>query len=154
MASNSQGLKIAIQAVLGIAILALGYWLYVSITAPWTAVEQEREITRQTRLQMNKVRQVLIRHERREDKFPGTLDSLIIWVRTDSATVADWDSLFGGNPDSLVYSPRTGNRFVYDLASDSLQRVWIYRLKDPDSDDQIGSMDPDDITSLNAASWE
>ena len=152
--ASSQGLRIAIQVLLGIAIIALVYWLYVSITAPWEAVERERAITAETRGQMNKVRLALIRHEREVDKFPSTLDSLIIWVKTDSATVADWDSLFGGYPDSLYYSPRTGNPFLYSLATDSLQRMWIYLLKDPDSDDHIGSLDPEDITSLNAASWQ
>ncbi len=150
--ASSQRLRIAIQVLLGIAIIALGYWLYDSITAPWAAVEQERAITAQTRAQMNKVRIALIRHERTEDKFPSTLDSLIIWVKTDSATVADWDSLYGLNPDSMLYSPRTGNRFLYTL--NDTGRVAIYLLKDPDSGDQIGSTNPDDITTLNAASWE
>ena len=150
--ASSQRLRIAIQVLLGIAIIALGYWLYDSITAPWAAVEQERAITAQTRAQMNKVRIALIRHERTEDKFPSTLDSLIIWVKTDSATVADWDSLYGLNPDSMLYSPRTGNRFLYTL--NDTGRVAIYLLKDPDSGDQIGSTNSDDITTLNAASWE
>ena len=150
--ASSQGLRIAIQVLLGIAIIALVYWLYVSITAPWEAVERERAITAETRGQMNKVRLALISHERALDKFPSTLDSLVIWVRTDSATVANWDSLYGVNPDSMLYSPRTGNRFLYTLIDTG--RVAIYLLKDPDSDDQIGSTNPDDITTLNAASWE
>ena len=150
--ASSQGLRIAIQVLLGIAIIALGYWLYVSITAPWAAVEQERAITAETRGQMNKVRLALITHERALDKFPSTLDSLTIWVRTDSATVADWDSLYGVPMDSLYYSPRTGNPFLYTLVDTG--RVAIYLLRDPDSDDQIGSTNPDDITTLNAASWE
>ncbi len=150
--ASSQGLRIAIQVLLGIAIIALVYWLYVSITAPWEAVERERAITAETRGQMNKVRLALITHERALDKFPSTLDSLIIWVRTDSATVANWDSLYGVNPDSMLYSPRTGNRFLYTLIDTG--RVAIYLLKDPDSDDQIGSTNPDDFTTLNAASWE
>jgi len=150
--ASSQGLRIAIQVLLGIAIIALVYWLYVSITAPWEAVERERAITAETRGQMNKVRLALITHERALDKFPSTLDSLVIWVRTDSATVANWDSLYGVNPDSMLYSPRTGNRFLYTLIDTG--RVAIYLLKDPDSDDQIGSTNPDDITTLNAASWE
>ena len=93
-----------------------------------------------------------IQHERTEDRFPRTLDSLMIWVKTDSATVADWDSLYGLNPDSMLFSPRTGNRFLYTL--NDTGRVAIYLLKDPDSADQIGSTNPDDITTLNASSWE
>ena len=77
----------------------------------------------------------------------------MIWLKTDSLTVANLDSLFGAsfNPDSLYYSPRTGNAFLYAL--NDTGRVAIYLLKDPDSDDQIGAETPD-VTQLNAASWE
>ena len=63
------------------------------------------------------------------------------------------DSLFGPgfNPDSLLFSPRTGDRFVYAL--NDTGRVAIYLLKDPNTEDQIGSAVPD-VTQLNAASWE
>jgi hypothetical protein len=149
----SQGLKIAIQIVLGLVIIALGYWLYLSITEPWDAVERQREVTRMTRAQMDKVRIGLIRHEREEDRFPGTLDSLMLWIRQDSLIQADPDTIFGAgiNLDSLIYSPRTGNKFMYAL--NDTGRVKIYLLKDPDSEDQIGSETPD-VTQLNAASWE
>ena len=150
----SQGLKIAVQVVLGIVILALCYWLYVSITEPWEAVERERAVTAATRAQMDKVRIALIRHERAEDRFPGTLDSLMLWMQQDSLIQADPESVFEAaavNLDSLFYSPRTGAKFVYSL--NDTGRVKIYLLKDPDSDDQIGSAEPD-VTQLNAASWE
>ena len=65
----------------------------------------------------------------------------------------DLDSVFGDGfmPDSLPFSPRTGNPFEY--AVNDTGRVVIYLLKDPDSDDRIGALTPD-ITLLNAASWE
>lgn len=153
MASNSQGLRIGIQVVLAIAIVALGYWLYLSITGPWEEVERQQEMTRLTRVQMDEVRNALIIHERQTDDFPGTLDSLLLWIATDSFAVANRDSLFGADfdPDSLFFSPRTGARFEYTL--NDTGRVAIYLLKDPDSDDQIGSASPD-ITRINAASWE
>ena len=153
MALGNQGLRIGIQVLLGIVILALGYFLYQSITAPWQAIEREREITEETRERMDKVRLALIRHERVEDRFPGTLDSLMIWVRQDSLILADPDQFFEGslNLDSLIYSPRTGSKFVYAL--NDTGRVKIYLLKDPDTEDQIGSETPD-VTQLNAASWE
>jgi hypothetical protein len=74
-------------------------------------------------------------------------------VRTDSVVSTKTDSLFGEgfNPDSLVYSPRTGSMFEYAL--NDTGRVAIYLLKDPDTDDHIGSLIPD-VTLLNAASWE
>ena len=153
MASSSQGLRTAIQVLLAIVILVLFYWLYVSITAPYAAVERAREITELTRDRMELVRTSLISHEREEDRFPGSLDSLVMWVRSDSFMVSNRDSLLGTsfNLDSLIYSPRTGNRFLYSV--NDTGRVAIYLLKDPDSEDQIGSELPD-VTQLNAASWE
>lgn len=151
---GGQAGKIVIQIVLGLVIIALGYWLYLSITEPWDAVERERAVTAMTRDQMDKVRIALIRHERVEDRFPGTLDSLLIWVRQDSVIQSNPDSVFGAvgfNLDSLFYSPRSGSKFLYTL--NDTGRVKIYLLKDPDSDDQIGSESPD-VTQLNAASWE
>ena len=151
---GGQAVKIVIQIVLGLVIIALGYWLYVSITGPWDAIERERAVTAMTRDQMDKVRLALIRHERVEDRFPGTLDSLMLWVQQDSLIQANPDSVFeraGINLDSLLYSPRSGARFIYAL--NDTGRVKIYLLKDPDSDDQIGSETPD-VTQLNAASWE
>lgn len=152
MASGSQGLRTGIQVVLGLAIVALAYWLYVSITAPYEEIERQERITEQTRERMKLVSQALILHERREDRFPSTLDSLLIWLRQDSLAMAQSDSLFGaGALDSLIYSPRTNQRFVYAL--NDTGRVDIYLLKDPDSNDQIGAEEPD-VTLLNAASWE
>jgi len=153
MASSSQGLRTAIQVLLAIVIIALFYWLYVSITAPYAAVERAQEITDMTRERMEKVRTSLITYERREDDFPSTLDSLMLWVRSDSFMVANRDSLLGTelSLDSLTYSPRTGNRFLYSV--NDTGRVAIYLLKDPDSEDYIGSELPD-VTQLNAASWE
>ncbi|MFQ5568118.1 MAG: hypothetical protein ACE5G0_00500 [Rhodothermales bacterium] len=106
-----------------------------------------------TRERMDKVRIALIRYERAEDRFPGGLDSLVLWLKTDSASVANLDSLFGlgFDPDSMLFSPRTRKRFLYTL--NDTGRVAVYLLKDPDSEDQIGSETPD-ITQLNAASWE
>ena len=151
---GGQAVKIVIQIVLGLVIIALGYWLYISITEPWEAIERERAVTAMTRDQMDKVRIALIRHERVEDRFPGTLDSLLLWVRQDSIIQSNPDSVFGMagfNLDSLLYSPRSGSKFLYSL--NDTGRVKIYLLKDPDSDDQIGSETPD-VTQLNAASWE
>ncbi len=148
-----QGLRTVIQILLGLVIVALAYWLYVSITAPYEAVERAKEVTQRTRNRMTNARQALVRYERQQDRFPGTLDSLVMWIKTDSMMQADADSLFGASflPDSLPFSPRTGNRFVY--AINDTGRVKIYLLKDPDSEDRIGSAEPD-VSQLNAASWE
>lgn len=153
MASNSQGIRVGIQIVLAIVIIGLAYWLYVSITEPWKVVERQQELTERTRDRMDEVRAALIRFEEREDRFPYSLDSLQIWIQTDSLMRLQADSLFGSsfNADSLIYSPRTGKQFEY--AVNDTARVMMYRLKDPDSDDVIGTLEPDP-TELNAASWE
>ena len=153
MASSSQSIRVGIQVVLAIVIIGLAYWLYVSITEPWKAVERQEELTEATRERMDEVRAALIRYEERENRFPATLDSLQMWVRTDSIIQLHSDSLFGSNfnPDSLIYSPRTGKKFEY--AINDTARVMMYELRDPDSDDVIGTLEPDP-TELNAASWE
>ncbi|MCY4673892.1 MAG: hypothetical protein OXD43_09065 [Bacteroidetes bacterium] len=149
----NNNVKIAIQALMAVLIVVLGIWLYRSITEPWDAVERQEALTELTRQQMTHVRNALTRYERAEERFPGSLDSLVMWLQADSVVSANPDSIFGMGVllDSLMYSPRTGSAFEYSL--NDTGRVAIYLLQDPDSDDQIGSNIPD-VTLLNAASWE
>lgn len=153
MASSSQGMRTVIQVVLAVAILVLGYFLYESITEPWEEVERERELTDLTRVRMAELREAIRTYEQQEERFPGTLDSLLMWLEADPGRVALVDSALRTsiNPDSLLYSPRSGERFVY--AVNDTGRVAIYLIKDPNSEDQIGSEVPD-VTLLHAASWE
>ena len=153
MASNSHGVQVAIQVVLGLVIIALIYWLYVSITEPYEAVKQQEELTEKTRGRMLNVRAAMIRYEELNERYVTTLDSLADFVRTDSLYSIAADSIFGAGftPDSLPFSPRTGKRFL--LTVNDTSRVMTYLLKDPDSEDQIGTLTPD-VTKLNAASWE
>jgi len=148
-----QGIRLALQATLGIVIVVLAYFLYVSITEPYQAIERQKEMTKLTRERMSKVRTGLIYYERSTNRYPLTLDSLIQYVTSDSMLVADADSLFGAGfiADSMVYSPRSGKPFEYGV--NDTAKVRIYMLKDPDTKDQIGSI-TSDITMLNAASWE
>jgi hypothetical protein len=153
MASNSHGVQVTIQVVLGLVIIALVYWLYVSITEPYEAVRRQEEVTEQTRARMLNVRSAMIRYEEVNERYVTTLDSLVDFVQTDSLYSVEGDSIFGAGfvPDSLPFSPRTGKRFL--LSVNDTARVMTYLLKDPDSDDQIGTLEPD-VTKLNAASWE
>lgn len=153
MAKKSKGSLIAIQAGLAVVILILAYFLYDAITSPWAVIEREQAITRETRERMNDVRIALRHFEETNGRFPKTVDSLALFVRTDSILAANPDSMFGAGfrPDSFLYSARSGTMFEYILNDTS--RVKIYFLKDPDSDDHIGSAEPD-ITQLHAASWE
>jgi len=153
MAFSSRALQLTIQAILGIVIVGLAYVLYDSITTPYEEVERRKEVTEQTRANMNNVRQSLILYERANGRYVSSLDSLVMWFHTDSLMAASIDSLFGAGFDieSLPYSPRTGNMF--ELTVNDTLLTSTYLLTDPDSDDFIGTL-ADDITRLNAASWE
>lgn len=153
MAVSSQAVNKAIQFILAIVIVGLGYFLYVSITEPYEAVERQREVTRMTRARMIQVRTALTEYRADNNRYPYSLDSLQTFVRTDSLLSVKGDSVFGPgfNVDSLIFSPRTGRAFEY--AVNDTSNVLIYQLKDPDSNDQIGSLVPD-VTLLNAANWE
>ena len=146
-----------ISVILTIAILVLGYILYQSITAPWDEVKQRQEVTETVRQRMSNIRTALVEFQREENRFPSSLDSLVVFLKTNDRMVELGDSLFKErrplrfHPDSLVYSPRPPhNRFEYEL-NDTL-RPSIYLLSDPDSRDHIGSLER--TTLLNASSWE
>ncbi len=153
MASNSHGVQVAIQVVLGLVIIALVYWLYVSITEPYEAIKEQQRLTESTRGRMLNVRSAMIRFEELNDRYLSSLDSLVEFVRSDSLYAVASDSIFGAGfvADSLPFSPRTGKRFL--LSVNDTARVNTYLLQDPDSDDRIGTLEPD-VTKLNAASWE
>lgn len=144
--------------VLGIVILGLAYWLYDSLVTPYKVVEERRAMTEQVRQRMLDVKDALIQYETQHDEFPpsdGGLDSLVNFLKSDSLMIAMGDSLFGTtfdvfNPDSLVYSPRPPhNKFEYAL-NDTL-RPNMYILEDPDTDDQVGSLER--TTMRHAPNW-
>ncbi|MEL6769938.1 MAG: hypothetical protein AAFN13_03900 [Bacteroidota bacterium] len=150
-------MRIAIQLVLAVAIVALGYYLYFRITEPGKQYERQLELTDLTRERMNHLRTAMIAFERENDYYTRDLDSLVAFVKADSLIMARRDSVFQLEPgqtilvDSLPFSPRTGTRF--QLSVNDTSDVDIYLLQDPDSDDQIGSAEP--IASMrNAANWE
>lgn len=144
-----------ISAVLTVIIIFLAWFLYDSIVSPYEKIEQQREITEQVRHRMTVARDALVEHQRRNNHFPGDLDDLIEWLKTDEDMVEAGDSLFTFrppheyDPDMIAISPRTGNRFHYSL-NDTL-RPNIYLLEDPDSEDAIGSLER--TTLLNATNW-
>jgi hypothetical protein len=153
MSSSRRGLRIGIQAFLGVAIVVLTYWLYVSITEPYQVIAHQQELTRLTRHRMNDIRTGMIQYQQRHNRFPRELDSLVMFIRQDPVLSTRADSVFGPNfeLDSLIYSPRSGRQFL--LSVNDTARVHTYLLEDPDSRDYIGTLLPD-VTLLNAASWE
>ncbi len=146
-------MQVALRIVLSIIIVVLAYWLYLSITEPYEAIEREKELTVLTRQRMGDIRTSLIKYEDVNDRYTASLDSLVMFIKTDSIYGGNLDSVFrpGFQPDSLPFSPRTGKRF--ELAVNDTSRVMSYLLQDPDSDDRIGSL-TGDVTLLNASSWE
>ncbi len=149
-------MRLAIQGILAIVIVGLAYLLYVSITEPYDVIERQAELTDMTRARMDQIRTAMIMHENQYDRFPTTLDSLVLFIRTDSALSLPgrMDSVFGVtgfNPGSLFFSPRTGNRFT--LAVNDTSRVKTYLLEDPDTDDFIGTLEPNP-GDVNVSSWE
>lgn len=150
----SKGLQTGIQVLLWVIIAGLSYVLYYSITKPYEAVERRAELTVLTRERMDQIRQLAIHYETHHDRYPSTLDSLLMYGRQDSLFLAQKDSLFGPGfvVDSLMYSPRDGRKpFIY--AATDTTKVRTYLLEDPDSNDSIGTL-ASDITLVNAASWE
>ncbi len=153
MAFTSRGLQAILQVALGIVIIVLVWLLYDSITTPFKEVERRKEVTEMTRTRMDDVRQALILYQRSNGRYITSLDSLVMWIRTDSVMIATADSIFGESffADSLPFSPRSGRMF--DLVVNDTSRTNTYLLSDPDSDDFIGTLEAD-VTRLNAASWE
>lgn len=150
-----------ISIVLAIIIIGLGYWLYRSIVDPYQKVIKREQMTERVRHRMGNIRDALIRYERAKETFPpskGGLDTLVQYIKTDSVMALKADSLFKPinpsnkfNADSLILSPRPPHKkFEYTL-NDTLSPA-IYLLKDPDSEDKIGSLE--NTTKLNSGSWE
>lgn len=155
---NIQQRNNLISIVLILIIVVLGYVLYDSITAPWNKEMAKQEVTDNIRTRMTLVRDALINYQARhpQGKFPSTLDSLVVFLKTDSLMIARGPELFADkngvyNPDSLIFSPRPPHERFQFTVNDTI-RPPLYLLKDPNSDDVIGSLDR--ITLLNAPSWQ
>ena len=157
--AGASGTDLAIRAVLGLFIIGLVVALYFVTVVPAQRAEAARLETDLTRERMRDVRTALITYRDSLDGYPSSLDSLVLFTRTDSAFQAE---LAGQDPearlrpvsiDSLMYSPRTGARFNYEVVEDSTG-LEVYWLGDPDVEaDSIGARTPNPALR-NAASWE
>ena len=145
--------------LLGVIIVGMSYYLYRSITDPYQAVLDEREMVERERHRMEVARDAIVQYNRRLGNYPpteGGLDSLVAFLKEDSLMVADGEELFefrapsSYDPDSVVFSPRPPhNRFEYTL-NDTI-RPRLYLLENPGSDDKIGDLER--TTLLNAPNW-
>ena len=151
-------MRLAIQAILAVAVLALSYLLYRTLTDPQQEYERLLAVQAESRERMSDIRTAMTTYERREGRYLTTLDSLVAFVKTDSALVADGYAPFASDErrrpfsaDSMILSPRTGER--YEIAVQDTSDVAMYVIRDPASADSIGALEP--IPTLrNAASWE
>lgn len=153
-------MRTAIQLILGVVVIGLAYLLYHTITDPWEEYQVGEFTTELTRARMANVRSALIDFRDVHDGYPTSLDSLVHFLKTDSAfSSQDLNVVFpvprGGVfvADSLPFSPRTGKPFDFQIVSDDTSGVSIYYLKDPDTEDHIGSETPNPALR-NVASWE
>jgi len=141
-----------LSILLLIIIIGLGYWLYVSITGPWKEVQKERQITEQVRERMFQINNAIRFYNDRTGRFPESLDSMMVFLDADSLfQLRATNILVMDQFDRATFlrSPRTGNTFTYELNSES--RPPLYILRDPDSDDHIGTLTR--VTDRGAASW-
>lgn len=148
-----------LSIVLGVVILALSWLLYDSIVTPYQEVIEREAMTERVRARMNTIKDVLIQYDVRNGKYPpteGGLDSVVMFVQTDSMMMAMSDSILSYNGEKfplaeLTYSPRDLQRFNYTF-NDTI-RPPLYLLEDPseDYDDAIGSLSR--TTMRNAPNW-
>ena len=156
-AGAPSGSNLALRLFLGLLIVGLVVVLYFVTIVPAQRAEAAERQTDLTRLRMDDVRTGLIAYRDELGRYPGSLDSLVMFARTDSvfnARIASQEERIAPvSLDSLPYSPRTGNRFNYAVVRDTTG-LEIYWLGDPDAEaDSIGSRDPNPALR-NAASWE
>ncbi|MDT0632101.1 hypothetical protein RQM47_05975 [Rubrivirga sp. S365] len=156
-AGAPSGSNLAIRIVLGLAIIGLVVWLFFVTVVPAQRAEAAQRQTDLTRERMDDVRTALIAYRDSVGRYPGSLDSLAMFARTDSVFNArisrQEERLAPVAVDSLMYSPRTGSRLDYQVVRDT-SGLEIYWLADPDAlGDSIGSRDPNPALR-NAASWE
>ena len=152
--ASSRGKRLAIELVLAIIIAVLAYLLYRTITEPAEILARQEALLEESRARMDFIRDAMIRYERVNDRFPTTLDSLLMFAEQDTSLLAEGRQTFGEDfvLDSIAHSPYSGDSF--QLTVDDTSRVSVYLLESPDRpSDYIGSLEQDP-TLLNAASWE
>jgi len=155
MALKSDRLRTTLQVVLAIVIAGLAYFLYYSITEPYEAIEREEQMVEEVRNRMIDIRTALNRYETDSTTYPDSLDQLMAHIERDTELLDNRDSLFQTSfeLDSMFYSPRNGEPFVYTLSDTGQVPTYLLEAPAPDSTDQIGTL-TGDPTRTNVASWE
>ena len=92
-------MKTAIQVVLAVAIIVLGYLLWESIQKPIRFNKEKDRIEKVTIQRLKDIRTAQLAFRSEYTRFTGDFDSLIIFVKTDSFTVVQ---AIGSVPDSMI----------------------------------------------------
>ncbi len=92
-------MKTAIQVVLAVAIIVLGYLLWESIQKPIRFNKEKNRIERATIQRLKDIRIVQLAFKSENGRFTGDFDSLIVFLKTDSFTVVQ---AIGSVPDSMI----------------------------------------------------
>lgn len=158
MASDGSRSDLPLRIVLTLAVIGLAVaLLYVTVVPAQKAAEMQA-VRASTHQRMSDVRTALTAFREVNEEYPSTLDSLVLFARTDStfqARIASEDARV--NPvsvDSMILAPTSGRPFQYAANRDT-SGVDSYWLGNPDTpSDSIGARGPDGPRYRNAASWE
>jgi hypothetical protein len=168
-----------------IFILAL-VLIKVAIIDPKDAVERANFFKNESRLRMKNLKEAEILWQKKHGTFTASLDSLVTFVKTDplvDSVMNAYDSLSHRpanpfvpltsgkfTPDSLIYSPRSHQRYTLEVDStvsadtvvnragkivridSTLTMGNLYYIEDPDGYGSVGSTT--DQALKNTSSWE
>lgn len=115
-------MKTAIQVVLAIAIIVLGYLLYESIMNPIRFVRERQRREELTIQKLKDIRTAEIAFKSENDRYTGDFDSLITFLKSGSFTVV---KAIGSAPDSLIEAIGTKEAEMIALKQGLIQRDTI-----------------------------
>ena len=92
-------MKTAIQVVLAVAIIVLGYLLWESIQKPIRFNKEKDRIEQATIQRLKDIRIAQLAFRSEHGRFTGDFDSLITFLKTDSFSVVQ---AIGSVPDSMI----------------------------------------------------
>ena len=143
--AGTSGAELGIRIVLALIILVLIGVLYYVTVVPAQVAEARAAETALVRERMSDVRTALLTYRDSTNRYPLSLDSLVLFARSDSAfqaqIAAQESRLRPVSIDSLPYSPRTGARFNYEVVEDTTG-LQIYWLADPDQHPPVTRLRP------------
>jgi len=103
-------MKTAIQVVLAVAIIVLGYLLWESIQKPIRFKKEKDRLEQATIQRLKDIRTAQLAFRSENGRFTGDFDSLITFLKTDSFSVVQ---AIGSVPDSMI--EEYGNRKKAEL---------------------------------------